>query len=303
MENCFFVVSPEDAGVRLDAYLTTALNFSRSRVKKLCDEELVTVRERVEKAGYSVRAGDAIRVTVPDVTVCSAAPEDLPVDIVYEDDYIAVINKAQGMVTHPAPTTPSGTLVNALMFRLDSLSSINGVLRPGIVHRLDKDTSGLLVVAKTDAAHVSLSEQIAAKTARRTYRAIVDGNITSDSGVIDAPIGRSRSDRKKMAVVDTGRRAVTHFTVLARYGKYTYVEYELETGRTHQIRVHSKYVNHPVIGDETYNGSNEFGLKGQLLHAYKLEFDHPITGERMTFSAPLPDYFEAVLKKLEPLKR
>lgn len=303
MENFYFAVSEEDKGQRLDNFLTTVLGFSRSRVKNLCDEGLVKIKGKAQKAGYALRTGDDVYVEVPEMVVCSATPEDIPVDIVYEDDQIAVVNKKQGMVTHPAPTTPSGTLVNALMFRLDKLSGINGVLRPGIVHRLDKDTSGLLVVAKTDAAHVSLSEQIAAKTAKRNYLAIVDGNITMDEGVIDAPIGRSRADRKKMAVTEDGRRAVTLFKVRERYGKYTYVEFELKTGRTHQIRVHAKYIGHPVIGDPVYNGSNEFGLSGQLLHAYMLSFDHPASGKRMSFTAPLPDYFQAVLKKLEPLRR
>ena len=303
MESQYFAIDGEDAGVRLDVWLSGALGFSRSRVKNLCDDGAVDVNGKTEKAGYVIRPRDTIQVRIPDVVVCSAAPEDIPIEIVYEDDQLAVVNKPQGLVTHPAPTTPSGTLVNALMYRLDSLSSINGVMRPGIVHRLDKDTSGLLVVAKTDLAHVSLAGQIAAKTARRTYRAIVDGNVTTDEGIIDAPIGRNSRDRKKMAVTEDGRRAITRYTVLARYGRYTYMEFDLETGRTHQIRVHCKYIQHPVIGDETYGGSNEFGLKGQLLHAYRLSFDHPLTGERMEFEAPLPDYFAAVLARIEPLKR
>ena len=228
----------------------------------------------------------------------TAEPQNLPVEIVYQDGDIAVINKTQGMVTHPCAGTPDGTLVNALMYHIRDLSAINGVLRPGIVHRLDKDTSGLLVVAKNNAAHLSLAEQIEKKTAGRYYVALVCGNIKEDEGTIDAPIARSVRDRKKMAVDENGRRAVTHYKVRERFGDYTLVEFKLETGRTHQIRVHAKYINHPVVGDVTYGKKDSFGLNGQLLHAYKLTLTHPTTGERMTFEADLPDYFKRVLDKL-----
>ena len=209
-----------------------------------------------------------------------------------------VINKAQGMVTHPATGSPDGTLVNALLYHVKDLSGINGVLRPGIVHRLDKDTSGLIMVAKNDASHLSLSKQIAEKSAKRYYIALVDGNIKEDSGVIEQPIARHRIDRKKMAVDRDGRVAKTAFKVLERFQKYTLVEYELFTGRTHQIRVHSSFIHHPVVGDPVYGGSNKFGLDGQLLHAFKLVLSHPRSGEIMTFEAPIPQYFETVLNKL-----
>ena len=202
------------------------------------------------------------------------------------------------MVTHPAVGTPDGTLVNAIMYKIGDLSSINGVIRPGIVHRLDKDTSGLIVIAKNDKSHVSLASQIGEKSAKRFYRALVDGNIKDDTGVIEAPIARHKTDRKKMAVSPDGRFAKTFYKVLERFGQYTYVEYELFTGRTHQIRVHSSYIHHPVVGDEVYGGSNKFKLSGQLLHAYKLVLDQPSTGERMIFTSPLPCYFEEVLEKL-----
>ncbi len=299
MEKFFFVVDASDCQKRLDVFLTENVPVvTRSRVKNLLTDGLVSVNGKSSKCGYALREGDEIEMCLPDVTSPEARPEDIPVDVVYEDDCLAVINKAQGMVVHPANGNESGTLVNALLFRLDSLSGINGVARPGIVHRIDKDTSGLLVVAKTDEAHKSLAEQIAAKTAKRQYVALVDGNVKEDCGVVDKPIARSTSDRKKMAVVEGGRRAVTEWKVRERFGKYTLMQFNLQTGRTHQIRVHAKYLHHPVTGDPVYGGSNEFGLNGQLLHAEKLTFVHPKTGETVEFFAPLPDYFEKVLKKL-----
>ena len=285
---------------RADVFIAESLGVTRSFVKQLVEKGNVFVNNfPIKKCGVSLYVGDAVTVDMPDPVIISAEPEDLPIDIVYEDEQVIVVNKAQGMVTHPATGTPNGTLVNALMFHSDRLSSINGAIRPGIVHRLDKDTSGLIVIAKTDLAHHSLSEQISQKTATRQYIALLDGNIKNDDGVIEQPIGRNPKDRKLMAVVSDGRYAKTLYRVIKRYGVYTLVEYTLKTGRTHQIRVHSKYINHPVVGDSQYGGSNEFGLKGQLLHAFRLSFDHPTTGERLTFEADLPEYFRAVLDKLD----
>ena len=287
---------------RIDVYLSNELGFTRSRVKTLIEEGSVFYNgQKVTKSGVKLNGGE-IRVVVEEPVSVSAEPENIDIDIVYQDDQIAVINKKQGMVTHPCAGSPSGTLVNAIMFHIKDLSAINGVLRPGIVHRLDKDTSGLIVIAKTNEAHLSLAKQIGEKTAGRYYLALVCGNIKEETGVIDAPLARSPKDRKKMAVVANGRRAISHFTVKERFGDYTLVEFKLETGRTHQIRVHAKYINHPVVGDLTYGKKDSFGLDGQLLHAYKLELTHPTTGERMVFNAPLPDYFSNVLQKLENKK-
>ncbi len=295
MEEYIFYPENED---RLDIFLSDRLGFTRSRVKNLIENGSVTYNGvTVTKSGLKLKKGE-VTVLVEEAVPISAKPQDLPIDIVYQDEEIAVINKRQGMVTHPCAGTPDGTLVNAIMYHIKDLSAINGVLRPGIVHRLDKDTSGLLVIAKTNEAHLSLSEQIGKKTAGRYYKALVCGNIKEDEGKIDAPIERSKKDRKKMAVSDTGRRAVTHYKVLERYGDYTFVEFKLDTGRTHQIRVHAKYICHPVVGDTVYGKKDNFGLNGQLLHAYKLELEHPKTHERMTFTADLPDYFEKVLEKL-----
>ena len=273
--------------------------MTRSYVKKLVDEGFVFINGKTaKKSGAILEKGDELRVDLPEVKEISARPQDIPIDIVYEDDYLLVINKRQGLVTHPSQTTPDGTLVNALMFHSEKLSSINGEIRPGIVHRLDKNTSGLLVVAKTDAAHLSLSKQIETKTASRQYIALVDGNIVEDEGKIEQPIGRNPKDRKTMAVVKEGRYALTLYKVLERFGKYTLVEYTLKTGRTHQIRVHSKFIHHPVVGDAEYGGSNVFGVNGQLLHAFRLTFTHPETNEEMSFTAPIPDYFQKVLDRL-----
>ncbi len=299
METLTFVVSIEDSA-RLDAYLTDNVNgITRSHIKNHIDAGLVSVNSKtVTKSGYFLKSGDIVTISFSTPTELTAAPENIDIDIVYEDADIVVINKRQGMVTHPAVGSPSGTLVNALLYHVKDLSGINGVLRPGIVHRLDKDTSGLIVVAKNDKAHLSLSRQIAEKTAKRYYIALVDGNIKDDVGIVEQPIARHRLDRKKMAVDKLGRYAKTSFKVLARYQGYTLVEYELYTGRTHQIRVHSAFMHHPVVGDPVYGGSNKFQLAGQLLHAFKLVLEHPTTGERMTFEVKIPDYFEKVLDKL-----
>lgn len=286
-----------DGSKRVDVFLSDETGETRSRIKTLIDDGLVKCGDRtIGKCGEKVKG--QVEVTVLESTAVSAEAENLELDIVYQDEDIAVINKAQGMVTHPCTGTPSGTLVNAAVYHIKDLSEINGVTRPGIVHRLDKDTSGLLVIAKNNAAHLSLSKQIESKEAGRFYRALVTGNIKEDEGVIDKAIARSVRDRKTMTTDDSGRRAVTRFRVLERFGDYTYMEFKLETGRTHQIRVHAKYIKHPVVGDLIYGKKDNFGLKGQLLHACRLILTHPTSGERMEFTAPLPDYFERVLEKL-----
>ena len=300
MEIRTFVASIEEKGERLDTFLAQSIeNITRSRVKNSIEKGLVKVNNHEQKkSGYTLKEGDVVEIMFEEATTLSAVAQDLPIDISYQDEDFLVINKAQGMVTHPATGSPDGTLVNALLYHVKDLSGINGVLRPGIVHRLDKDTSGLIMVAKNDSAHLSLSKQIAEKSAKRYYIALVDGNIKEDSGIVEQPIARHRIDRKKMAIDKEGRYAKTAFKVLERFQKYTLVEYELFTGRTHQIRVHSSFIHHPVVGDSVYGGSNKFGLAGQLLHAFKLVLAHPRTGEIMTFEAKIPDYFETVLNKL-----
>lgn len=276
-------------------------DYTRSAVKKLFEGGGVTIDGKVAKPSQSVAAGSSVCVTLPDLVECVAKPEDIPIDIIYEDDDLAVINKPQGLTVHAGNGNPDGTLVNALLFRLKNLSGIGGVVRPGIVHRIDKNTSGLLVVAKNDGAHLSLAEQIANKTCHRTYIALLEGNLKDDEGTVTTYIGRSPNDRVKMAVVppDKGKIAITDYKVLARNNGYTLCRFDLHTGRTHQIRVHAKYLNHPIVGDDVYGRKKrEFGLNGQLLHAYKLEFNHPVSGQPMSFTAPLPDYFTAVLNKL-----
>lgn len=293
MEESFYF----DGSARLDVFLSKETGLTRSGIKKLIDEGLILRDGKpVKKAGETDKG--EITVIIKEPAPVSAEGENIPLDIVYEDADVVVVNKPQGMVTHPCSGSPNGTLVNALVYHVKDLSAINGVTRPGIVHRLDKDTSGLLVVAKNDKAHLSLSKQIEEKTAGRHYLALVCGNIKEESGRIEKGIARSTRDRKLMAPDDSGRRAVTNYTVKERFTDYTLVEFKLETGRTHQIRVHAKYINHPVVGDIAYGKKDSFGLSGQLLHAYKLTFTHPTTGERMEFSAPLPDYFERVLDKL-----
>ena len=300
MENRTIVVPAEDAGKRIDIYLNEELDISRSYVKNLIEDQHILVNSNsIKKAGYIVKENDVIEASIPEAEVLNVEPEDIPIDIVYEDDDLAVINKPQGMVVHPAPGSYSHTLVNALLFHLKNLSDINGVIRPGIVHRLDKDTSGLLVVAKNNEAHIDLQEQIASKAAKRFYTALVDGVVTKDSGNITTLIDRSTKDRKMMAVSQSkGRIAITNYKVIERFPHYTLMEYELKTGRTHQIRVHSKHIGHPIVGDPVYGGSNKFNLNGQLLHAFKLEFTHPRTKEHMSFTAPIPEYFQQVLDKL-----
>lgn len=292
----------EEDNERLDYYLSTELNeVSRSYIKKLILEEKVLVNQKNKKASYSVKEGDQILVILPKPTKLELIPQNIPIDIVYEDDYLAVINKPQGMVVHPAPGNYDKTLVNALLYHLDKLSSINGVIRPGIVHRLDKDTSGLMVVAKSDIAHRGLSEQLKTHAIQREYNALVHFNLKEDSGTINEPIGRDLRDRKKMAVVyKNSKEAITHYKVLKRYNKYTLVSVKLETGRTHQIRVHFSNMNHPIVGDPVYSRiPNEYKVDRQLLHSKRLEFIHPITNNIMLFESDLPSQFKIILEKLE----
>jgi len=293
------VIRAEEDARRLDVFLAEMTDLTRSNIKNLIGLGKVTVNGETAKAGQKISAGDAVCVFLEPAQPAGVLPEDIPLNIVYQDKDIAVINKEQGMVVHPAAGNEQGTLVNALLYSIKDLSGIGGEIRPGIVHRLDKDTSGLLVVAKNNAAHLSLSEQIKEKRARRIYRALVDGNIREDEGEVDLPIGRHRADRKKMAVVRDGRPACTQYRVLERFSGFTYVECALKTGRTHQIRVHMKHLGHPVVGDEKYGrAKNRFGHSGQFLHAYKLGLFSPSTGEYMEFTAPLPGYFEDALEKL-----
>lgn len=292
--------------IRLDVFLAKETGASRSNIKTVVESDGVFVNGVLrKKSGFELKEGDEVEFTLPEPKTLDVEPNsEIKLNIVYEDEHFAVINKPQGMVVHPASSyTKNDTLVNALLADLDKLSSINGVIRPGIVHRLDKDTSGLIVVAKTDEAHKSLASQIERKTARRIYFGLCDGNFKEDTGTIDAPIARNKRDRKKMGIDPDGRRAVTHYTVLERFGKYTLVRFELETGRTHQIRVHSSHIHHPIVGDEVYGGSTALYKNGQLLHARQLVLTHPISGERMTFEAELPDYFENILEKLRKLQK
>ena len=289
-------LTAESDSRRLDVFLSENTSLSRSHVRRLIEGGNVFVEGKAAvKASAPVRVDSAVEVTLPDEIPLNIPAENIPLDIVYQDADLAVINKPQGLTVHPANNVFSGTLVNALLFHIKDLSGINGVLRPGIVHRLDKDTSGLLVVAKND-ADINLQQQIQSKQCRRIYVALCEGVFKQDSGVVDQPIGRSKADRKKMDVVSGGRNAVTHYTVLERFDGYTLVQFELKTGRTHQIRVHAKYLGHPIVGDRTYGYAKQrFALNGQLLHAQQISFIHPTTGQPMSFTAPLPDYFQRVL--------
>ncbi len=290
----------EDAGTRADVFLAAKLGVSRSNMQKLLEDGRVKRGEKIIKANYKVRAGEMFVVDIPEPEPIEAVPENIPLDIIYEDDDVVVLNKARGMVVHPAPGNYTGTLVNALLYHCSNLSGINSAIRPGIVHRLDKDTSGIMIVAKNDAAHISLSQQIQSKTAVRTYLAVVRGNIKTDSGTIETQIARDKNDRKKMAVVkEGGRDAITDYDVLERFGKYTLVRCKLRTGRTHQIRVHMEYLGYPLVGDPKYSPmKTPFGIKGQALHSHTLEFTHPRTGERMKFEAPLPEDMHKIITRL-----
>lgn len=295
------VAEKENIGTRLDIFVSVSEGVSRSAAQELISNGSVTVNGKQSTKNYKLREGDMVETTLPPPEPIEALPQDIPVDIVYEDEHLLVVNKPQGMVVHPAPGNPDGTLVNALLHHCAGrLSSINGKIRPGIVHRIDKDTAGLLIVAKTDAAHTGLAEQIAVHSFTRRYRTIVVGNIREDSGTIDKPIGRSGTDRKKFAVTNVNSKpAVTHYRVIERLAGYTHLELTLETGRTHQIRVHMAYMGHPVIGDPVYgNPKHSLGLRGQCLFAEYISFTHPITGEIMSFGAELPDFFKDVLRRI-----
>lgn len=297
-----FSFTADTAGVRIDKYLTERLDgFTRSALSKLIDNH-VLVNGKVVSKNYKLRLGDSISVTVPDAVPLETEPENIPLDIVYEDGDLLVVNKPKGMVVHPAAGNYNGTLVNALLYHCkDSLSGINGVIRPGIVHRIDKDTSGLLIVAKNDTAHLALAQQIKEHSFHRAYQAVAYGNFRDDRGTVHQPIGRSPKDRKKMAVTDKNSKdAVTHYEVLKRYGDFSHIRCVLETGRTHQIRVHMAYIGHPLAGDSVYGPKKVItALNGQCLHAGEIGFVHPITGEYMEFKASLPDYFVQFINKLD----
>lgn len=303
METINFRVDQEEQGIRIDKYLASRLpDYSRSFLQKLVGEGQVLAEGKPVKSNYKISTGEQISLSVPDAVEPEIVPEPIPLDILYEDASLLVINKPKGMVVHPCPGHYSGTLVNALMYHCkDQLSGINGVMRPGIVHRIDQNTTGSLVVCKTDAAHRFLAQQLKDHSITRKYRAIVHGNLKEEEGTVNAPIGRHPVDRKKMAVNERcGRNAVTHYRVLERFGSFTYLECRLETGRTHQIRVHMASIGHPLLGDDVYGPSRcpIPGLTGQTLHAMTLGFIHPETGTYMEFEAPLPEYFENLLEKL-----
>ncbi len=303
MERVIINASSEDIGERLDKFIADNSNVSRSYAAKLCGDGLVSVNGKAASKNYKITGGEEIVTDFPEPEPLSAEAEDIPLDIVYEDSDIIVINKPQGMCVHPAPGNERGTLVNGLAYHCgNELSAINGVIRPGIVHRIDKDTSGLLVAAKNNEAHLKLSAQLGERKAMRKYIALVNGNIKEDGGTVNKPIARNPSDRKKMAVVRGGREAITHFNVLERFGQYTLVECILETGRTHQIRVHMASIGHSIVGDPLYGIKKEkFNLKGQLLHAKTIGFIHPSTGEMMEFTSEIPDYFQNILNGLKKI--
>lgn len=296
-----YKVGEKDVKTRLDSFLYELDNsFTRSHYKNLIEEGHVLVNGKKVKAGYALKLNDVVSVEMIPARPIETLPQNIPLDIVYEDEDLAVINKPKGMVVHPANGNWDGTLVNALLYNIKDLSGINGEIRPGIVHRLDKDTSGLLVVAKNDFAHVALSKQIADKTCKRIYLALVIGNMPNDSGVVANYLGRDPKNRLRYAVVDNGGKyAETHYKVVTRYKDYSLVEFELKTGRTHQIRVHCKYLNHPIVGDDLYGGKSKFKTDGQMLHAYKLSFYHPRTNKYMEFEAQLPEYFQKILSNLQ----
>ncbi|KAA1042721.1 RluA family pseudouridine synthase [Macrococcus equipercicus] len=299
MQTFNFEILEEEVGQRIDKYLTDMnADWSRNQIQDWIKNELVQVNGKVVKANYKLRLNDEIIVTEKPVEEVDLVAEDLGIEIYYEDKDVAVVYKPKGMVVHPAPGHPNGTLVNGLMYAIKDLSGINGEIRPGIVHRIDKDTSGLLMVAKNDIAHRGLVDQLVSKTVTRKYTALVHGIIPHEFGTIDAPIGRNPKDRQEMSVQDNGKEAVTHFNVLETFDKFSLVECQLETGRTHQIRVHMKHIGFPLAGDPKYGPKKTLDIGGQALHAGVIGFEHPVTGEYIERTAPLPDYFEELIRKL-----
>ena len=296
------IVTKEDEGIRIDKYIAMKLeNISRMAIQRMIENENILVNENKVKVSYKTISGDKIKIIEEEKKESYLKPEEIPLDIIYEDNDIVVVNKQKGLVVHPGNGNPNGTLVNAIMAHCkNSLSGIGGELRPGIVHRLDKDTSGLLIIAKNDEAHINLSNQIKEHKVKKTYLALVKGRIKEKEATINMPISRSQNDRTKMAVSKDGKEAVTHFKVIRKYENYTFIEINIETGRTHQIRVHMSHIGYPLVGDNVYsNGKNPFGVEGQMLHSYKLEFVHPKTKEKMELSAPLPNYFENIINELD----
>ena len=296
-------VNDEFEGKRIDVYISSVdTQLSRTMIQKLIQEKNIKVNGKIVKASYKVISGDEIEIEIPEPKEINLKPQNIPLDVIYEDNDIIVINKPKGMVVHPANGNPDGTVVNAVMALCkDSLSGIGGEVRPGIVHRLDKNTSGIMIIAKNDKAHINLSEQLKNHEVKKTYIALVRGIINENEATIDMPISRSKNDRKKMSVNRDGKNAITHFKVLGRYkDKYTLLKVNIETGRTHQIRVHLAHIGHPVIGDDVYsNGKNEWGISGQCLHAWKIEFHHPITKKKMELEAKIPEYLDRIIKELK----
>lgn len=305
MEERNYKVNLKDINQRLDTYVTSLdVRFTRSMAQRLIKDEKVFVNGKVQKEAYKVRENDEIKIIIEEPKETNIEAENIDLDIVYEDDYILVVNKAKGMVVHPGNGNLNGTLVNAVLNHCkESLSGIGGEIRPGIVHRLDKDTSGLIIIAKCDEAHINISNQIKEHKVTKIYTALVKGNIAEDTATINMPIGRSKQDRKKMEVRADGKEAITHIKVIKRYGDYTLLKVKIDTGRTHQIRVHLSKIGHPVVGDEVYsNGKNKFGISGQMLHSTVLEFRHPISNKKMHLEADLPEYFINILKKLDNME-
>ena len=302
LETKKIIVNGNEKGTRIDKFLNEKIaDLSRARVQKIIEEGNVFVNESVAKASYKVNTNDCIIVKIEEAKEIDLEAQDIPLDIIFENNDYLIINKQKGLVVHPGNGNLDGTLVNAIMAHCkDSLSGIGGEIRPGIVHRIDKDTSGVIIVAKNDKAHINISEQIKNHEVKKTYVALVRGVIKENEATINMPIGRSKNDRIKMAVDRDGKEAITHFKVLKRFDKYTYLEVNIETGRTHQIRVHLSHIGFPIVGDDVYsNGKNPFGVQGQMLHAQKIEFTSPTTGEKVEYEAKKPEYFEEVLKKLE----
>ena len=295
------IVVESNENKRTDAYISEITDYSRTAVQRLIDEEKITINGKIVKSSYKVQYGDRIEIEEEPAKEIELKAQDIPLEILYEDDDIIVVNKPKGMVVHPANGNPDGTLVNAIMsICKDSLSGIGGEIRPGIVHRLDKNTSGAIIIAKNDKAHINLSEQLKNHEIKKTYIALVRGVVKENNASINMPIGRSKKDRKKMDVDKNGKEAITHFKVMKRYKDSTLLEINIETGRTHQIRVHLSHIGYPIIGDDVYsNGKNRWNIEGQCLHAKELEFKHPITGKKMHIEAELPEYFKKILEELD----